>query len=70
MPGTPDILRRQTETRQLKVNRRKRPLQEDVIDSHARMMEIEYPNSCSPSDLHVDIKTTLEYFDELGLFLC
>lgn len=69
MPGTPDILRRQTETRQLKVNRRKRPLEEDVIDSHARMMEIEYLNSGLPSD-HVDIKTTLGYFDELGLFLC
>ena len=43
--------------------------EEDVIDSHARMMEIEYLNSGLPSD-HVDIKTTLGYFDELGLFLC
>ena len=36
MLGTPDISRRRTETRQLKVNRRKRPLEEDVIDSHAQ----------------------------------
>ena len=65
MLGTPDILRRQTETRQLKVNRRKRPLEEDVIRL-TRMIggiNIQTQVNVSPLD-HVDIKITLGYFDD------
>lgn len=67
MLGTPDILRRQTETRQLKVNRRRKTVRggrnKPHTHTHDGGLNIQTQVNVSPSD-HVDIKTTLGYFDD------